>query len=351
MSGVQNPYGAAINSDSFAANQCSRETGGCQIRKTVKILFTEELQDDATVFATFYVITDPRGTSGGTINLHQEVSTQFDADLTIPASCRGFPLDDEDPPTDVLVVMDLKTNFATSAGELIQLEETVHELFPELGPCGDTAARMFYHQDPEDPPSVPKWLEPAPEQGVLYDTTFYCSNPSRSITPNFSTVAICQDRTYLEIKNSTSKNKLSGKVGKAVQQELLTRLNNLSPFIDALPAVPALATLKTELTNKLNEAKAIATNPKKNITDAWQPLDQGAKKVFLSKDSIATHTDGTELSTLYASLLLRYLASAFYACETTTGGALKYGPSAELTEGNPAELTIPDVLSPGCFAR
>src|SRR5690606_23657867 len=64
--GVQNPYGAAINSDAYSAEECSRSAGGCQIRRTVELLFSDEiLGEDQTVFANIYVINDPRGNSRG----------------------------------------------------------------------------------------------------------------------------------------------------------------------------------------------------------------------------------------------------------------------------------------------
>lgn len=328
--GVQNPQGAAINSDAYDAADCDRAAGGCQIRKSVELLFTQEVTDITdTVFANIYVITDPRG-SGGTINLKQQVSDQFDSKFNIPASCRGFALPD-DPSTSVLLVMDIKKNFSVTAGEFAQGKETIDDLIPELEGCETTGARLFYHQDPGSNGNFPT---PTPENGTLYDATFFCSNPSRSITPNYSPLVICADPYYLELAASSSKPKLKGKLARTAGEQVTYRVDNLQQVVNVLPA----SSLKTTLNAALNEVrKAI----RRNLEDVWMYFEQGALAVYDAENpgGYFSGSGAPTPDTLYGDLLGRFLAAAFYSRETLSGGFYKYCPPASLV--GPDGVVIP----------
>lgn len=329
--GIQNPQGVAINSDAYDAADCDRAEGGCQIRKSVELLFTQEVTDVTnTVFANIFVITDPRGASGGTINLNQEVSDQFDGKFNIPASCRGFALPD-DPSTSVLLVMDIKKNFPVNAGEFVQGKETIDELIPELEGCETTGARLFYHQDPDGNGVFPA---PTPENGTLYDATFFCSNPSRSIGPNYSPLVICADPFYLELAASSSKPKLKGKLARTAGQEVTYRVDNLQQVVNALPNTG----LKTTLNAALEDVrKAI----KRNLDDVWTYFEQGAVAVYNAENpgGYFSVSSAPTPTTLYGDLLGRFLAAAFYSRETLSGGFYKYCPPASLV--GPDGVVIP----------
>ena len=316
--GVQNPQGAAINSDAYDAAHCDRDAGGCQIRKSVELLFTQEVTNDTdTVFANIFVITDPRGASGGTINLNQEVSDQFDSKFEIPASCRGFELPD-DPSTSVLLVMDVKKNFPVNAGEFVQGKETIDELIPELESCETTGARLFYHQDPDGDGNFPT---PTPENGTLYDATFFCSNPSRSIGPNYSPLVICADPFYLELAASPSKPKLKGKLAKTAGQEVTYRVDNLQQVVNELDD----DWLRAKLNAALNEVRK---NIKRNLEDVWMYFEQGAIAVYdaenVNPTAYFSASPAPTPDTLYGDLLGRFSAAAFYSRETLSGGFYKY---------------------------
>ncbi|HUG97623.1 MAG TPA: hypothetical protein VMQ83_00425 [Gammaproteobacteria bacterium] len=344
-SGVQNAYGAAINSDAYAANECSRSSGGCQIRKTVELLFSEEiLSEDQTVFANIYVINDPRSSSSETLNLNHAIPGVFDPRFTIPATCRGFKVPD-DPSTSILLVLDIKKSFDILQGEFAQAKETVEQIIPEFSGCETTGARLFHHPDPG---INGNFVAPAPENGVLRDATFFCSNPSRSITPTFSPLVFCEESLYQEVRASGGR--LKGKLAKAAEEGINLRIDSLQQVINALPAtLPSThcKTLKADLTGFLNAA---SKDIKRNIGSVYQQFDNGAKSVFACRSDIAgLPVVSGRPATLYSDLLARFMAAAFYSRETIFGGQHKYCPLVELLTGSNAVI-IPndDLISAGC---
>ena len=304
-SDVQNPQGVAFNSDAYDASKCDAGEGGCRIRRTVDLEFTQDLQTQAgfsTIFANIFVVPDTRKGRGETLKL-SEVSSEFDDRLEVPASCTGFSLPD-DPNASVLVVLNINNDVAIEAGEFVQTRELVNQIIPQLGKCGDTGARLFYHPD--------AFGATEPEQGVLYDTTYSCENPSRSISREYSPVVICADAFYGAL-NTKGKGSFSKK---AIQAEVNQRADYLQAVVTELAATdPGLAdTLFLHIDNARQFVK------RSDYLAVSAEFRAGAETVAASKSSI---TDSGRAS-LYGDLLGRFLALAFFTRESLSGGDFQF---------------------------
>jgi hypothetical protein len=300
--GVQNPQGVAINSDFYSAANCASGTG-CEIRRTAELQFITELDlKDNSVFANIFVVPDTPDLRDrrGFLQLSQ-VSDEFDPKFLVPPSCRGFPLPD-DPSTSVLVVLGINTDVRLGAGEFAQTTERANQIIAELGECTVTGARLYYHPDAFNPASEP-------EKGRLYDTTYHCENPSRSISREYSPIVLCADDFFLQVRSSTSKPKITGKLAKSVQAEVNLRTDNLQVVVNLLgqgvPAVaPGYTSLQAELSAYLAAAKEHVR--RNRYLEASLEYDKGAISVANSKASITSPT------TLYGDLLGRFLSLAFF---------------------------------------
>ena len=303
-SDVQNPQGVAFNSDAYDASKCDASQGGCRIRRTVDLEFTQDLQTQATfstIFANIFVVPDTRRGRGETLKL-SEVSSEFDDRLEVPASCTGFSLPD-DPNASVLVVLNINNDVEITPGEFVQTRELVNQIIPQLGDCSDTGARLFYHPD--------AFGTTEPEQGVLYDTTYSCKNPSRSISREYSPVVICADAFYGAL-NTKGKGSFSKK---AIQAEVNQRADHLQAVVAELAETnPVLAdTLFLRIENARQFVK------RSDYLAVSAEFNAGAEHIAASKDAF-TGLGYSGRASLYGDLLGRFLALAFFTRESLSGG-------------------------------
>jgi hypothetical protein len=324
-SGVQNPEGIAINSDVVAAAECvddpeTPDQTGCRIRNTLEVHYTQGATDgfaaDDTVMANFNFLVDPRGSGGGELTL-----TGLDFPYTIPATCRGFPLPD-DAATSLLLVIDLNKNFDIPPGDFRQIKELADLALPQLDGCKETGARIYYHPSPEPPGQTVD----TPEQGVLYDTTFFCSNPSRSLDPGKSPLVICADPLYLQARSA---NRISGALSKALQAEIELRASRLVTILGGLTGSMSLETLRDELLEFV--ALGLGEVKKGKFADASGYFDSGALAVYDAKGLLTDSLSGLPTS-FYADAFGRFLAIAFYSKETAA--QLPYCPPEKLRDDN-----------------
>ena len=319
--GVQNPEGVAVNSDVVAAADCRDDPGtpdqtGCRIRNTLELHYTQgQFAADDTIIANFNFLIDPRGAAGGEVTL-----TGLDYPYVIPDSCRGFPLPD-DPATSLLIVVDVSKNFTLPPGDFRQVKELADLAVPQLDGCKETGARIYYHPSPEPPGTVD-----TPEQGELYDTTFYCANPSRSLDPGKSLVVICTDPLYLQAKNAS---RISGQLVKALQAEIGLRAERLTTVVNRLPGTEPLLSLREALLEYI--ALALQEVKKGKFANASAFFDAGALAVYDAKAAIVDPDSGLPAS-YYAEVFGRFLPLAFFSMETAA--QLPYCPPARLRDDN-----------------
>ena len=324
--GVQNPQGVAFNSDAYDASRCVSGEGGCRIRRTVELEFTQEIESRenfSTIFANIFVVPDPRSGGRGTFNL-SDVSSEFDEKLVVPPSCVGFSLPD-DPAASVLVVLNINNDVDVLSGEYVQTRELVNQIIPQLGECTETGARLFYHPDPD---ASGDFGPSEPEQGMLYDTTYSCKNPSRSISREYSPIVICADAFFgaTTIKGKGAPNK------KTIQAEVNQRADYLQQVIFEGLSEDVLRTI---LSDHVDAAKAFVKRG--DYLSASASFDAGALSVAMAKDTF-TATGSTLRASLYGDLLGRFLALAFFTSESLSGGAVPYS-----LEGSDLCLIEPDL--------
>jgi hypothetical protein len=320
--GVQNPEGVAINSDVVPAADCRDDPGtpdqtGCRIRNTLELHYTQsEFVGEDTIIANFNFLVDPRGAAGGELTL-----TGLDFPYRIPDSCRGFPLPD-DAATSLLIVVDINKNFELPPGDFRQVKELADVAIPQLDGCKDTGARIYYHPSPESPGNTVD----TPEQGEVYDTTFFCSNPSRSLDPGKSLVVICADPLYLQAKNAS---KIKGALAKALQGEIGLRAERLTTVVNRLPGTEPLLSLREALLEYI--ALALQEVKKGKFANASAFFDAGALAVYDAKAAIVDPDSGLPAS-YYAEVFGRFLPLAFFSMETAA--QLPYCPPARLRDDN-----------------
>ena len=325
LTGVQNPQGAAINSDVIDASKCvdidgTGEQTGCRVRKTVDLHYTQLEEGTAditdTVIAQIRFIDDPRGGQGGELTL--------DNGFTVPDSCRGLPLPDDDAAA-VLVLIEITKNFEIKRGEFVQAQELADLIIPQLDGCKANATRIFYHPDPVDDGSGNLVFD-TPEGGVFYDSTIFCSNPSKSLGRDNSPLVIC---SHPYAKEAAAKGRVNGKLAKAFQNEINVRADNLEQQILALDDFE-FGTLKPTLIGWIDAARA---EIKRDFIAASEAFDAGANAVFSAKTVFENANTGS--TTDYGDLLGRFLSLAFFSKESA--GQQDYYPpqpvcSAELTD-------------------
>jgi len=320
--GVQNPQGVVFNSDAYDASRCVSGEGGCRIRRTVELEFTQEIQaleNFSTIFANIFVVPDPRSGGRGTLKL-SDVSSEFDEKLEIPPSCVGFSLPD-DPAASVLVVLNINNDVDVLSGEYVQTRELVNQIIPQLGDCTETGARLFYHPDPD---ALGNFGPSEPEQGTLYDTTYSCENPSRSISREYSPIVICADAFF----GATTRKGKGAPSKKVVQAEATQRADYLQQVIfEGLPD----GELRTILSDHVDAAKAFIKRG--DYLSASASFDAGAFSVAWAKDTFTG--DDTLRASLYGDLLGRFLALAFFTSESLSGGAVQYVLGSDICDLEP----------------
>ena len=336
------PQGIAILSDEEEEQLCvdlnpgELPTTGCILANSVQVHlsmgYDGTLPPGARVSANLAFIPDPRP-AGSELPLVLGVDEGFlagDGEYSVPASCRGFPVDPEDERfggVPQLVLLDMGLNFDITPGNFIQVRELairslgLDENLDE-NKCDQTGARIYYH--PQDDSG-----------GTLFDTTFSCQNPSRSIVENFSPVVFCVDPLYLERKFPPAREKRNEAVHKTLQvnREIKDRIETIKQVISELPNSPEFVALSAALEKRLNTANTNASGAQPKYLSALSNVDDAALAVFSAKRDLDLFNPqgqpGVDRLT-YGRLLSRLLALSFYISET--GALEEYRPPAPFCE-------------------
>ncbi len=336
------PQGVAILSDEDEEQLCvdlnpgELPTTGCILENAVQVHlsmgYDGTLPPGARVSANLAFIPDPRP-AGSKLPLTLEVEEGFlegSGEYTVPASCRGFPVNPEDERfggVPQLVLLDMGLNFEITPSNFIQvrelairslgLDETLEE-----NRCDQTGARIYYHPQDEG-------------GGMLFDTTFSCQNPSRSIVENFSPVVFCVDPLYLERKFPPVPEKRAIAVHKtlAVNHEIKDRIDAIKQLVSELPNSPEFVALSARLYKNLNRANTNASGARPKYLSALAKIDHAALDVFTAKRDFDLFNPLVQPGVdrlAYGRLLSRLLALAFYISET--GALEEYRPPAPFCE-------------------
>jgi hypothetical protein len=251
---------------------------------------------------------------------------------SVPSSCRGFPVDGETYPQ--IVLLDMGLNFEITPGNFIQVTELASRLlqFPEdADTCDVTGSRIYYHPETE-------------AGGTLFDTTFSCQNPSRSIVERFSPVAFCADPVYLA-RIAEPNLRFAIEIRREdVNDEIRERLAVLKGIISELNADSRFASLANELNGYVTgRSNPQSSWPQKRYLEASEAADNGALAVFNAKQDLkASAIDGYIPDDTYARLLSRFLSLAFYNWSTGALADAAYAPPAPFCQQPTPEL--PDVV-------
>lgn len=336
------PQAVAILSDEDEEQLCvdlnpgELPTTGCILENAVQVHlsmgYDGTLPPGATVSANLAFIPDPRP-AGSALPLALEVAEGFLAgsgEYAVPASCRGFPVNPEDERfggVPQLVLLDMGLNFEITPSNFIQVRELAIRSLGldealEENRCDQTGARIYYH--PQDDGG-----------GTLFDTTFSCQNPSRSIVENFSPVVFCVDPLYLERKFPPAREKRTDAVHKtlAVNSEIKDRIDAIKLIVGELPNSPEFIALSTRLDKNLNTANTNASGAQPKYLAALANVDHAALDVFTAKRDFDLFNPLVQPGVDrfdYGRLLSRLLALAFYISET--GALEEYRPPAPFCE-------------------
>ena len=367
---IQSPMGIAVNRDEdiSSAAQCFQPftrpdgTTGCTVGGGFSELHFGQFRDgvppNASVDVGLRFIKDEDSDRDGNGLLEFELEGLT---FRVPPTCRGFPTDGVSEelealynfggaPHLVLLEAELR-NFLVPALEHIQITERTAETLNQ-GSCDETGARIYYHPS-KNFLGVPL---PSEEDGIaivrdLFDTTFSCQNPSRSIVETFSPVMLCRDPVHLE--RSASGDLQLYRV-EYVNPQIRLAINAIKDAVEEIEdgvLSAALQSLVVSLTNPNNANPNDPEVAREYFLETSQKADIGALIVFgVKKASIFDGADNPLAGDLYARLLRSFLWLAFYSKET---GALEpYAPPAEFCEsiypdpGNPGGLfpELPDVV-------
>ena len=368
---IQAPMGIAVNRDEdvSSAAQCFQPftrpdgTTGCTVGGGLAELHFGQFRDGVPPNASvdvglrFIKDEDSDRDENGLLEFELE-GLKF----RVPPTCRGFPTDGVSAdlealynfggaPHLVLLEAELR-NFLVPSLEHIQITERTAETLNQ-GPCDETGARIYYHPS-KDFLGIP--LPSEDEYGVpivrdLFDTTFSCQNPSRSIVETFSPVMLCKDPVHLD--RSASGNLQLYRV-EFVNPQIRLAINAIKDAVDEIEDEALSAALQSLVVSLTNPNNANPNDPlvaRQYFLETSRKADIGALTVFdVKKAYIFDGTDNLLPGDLYARLLRSFLWLAFYSKET---GALEpYAPPAEFCEpiypdpGTPEELfpELPDVV-------
>jgi hypothetical protein len=285
----------------------------------------------------------------------------------VPPTCRGFPTvagdprfgDDAGEPHLVLLDAELR-NFEVTPLNFIQVTERTKDLLNKGASCGDTYSRVYYHpskdQDYDLLPAKTKDEPPLTIYYTLFDTTFSCANPSRSIVIRFSPVVMCRD-PFAEDRWMQGAN----------VDYSLHRNDVLNPQIRlALDAIKDANDEVTdpELQKKIQELVVSISNPSNSggsangseqariyFESVAERANEGALLVFRAKKDYLFPGEGPPKylnnpmpGDAYSILVSRFLWLGFYATET--GLLTKYYPPAAFCETIYDDPNDPDKLFP-----
>jgi hypothetical protein len=326
VSPIGAPEGVAINNEDTFLLQCfqpvtaEEQTTGCVLDGTIELHFSRGFEPDwpprgGRVDAELTLIPDPdfnldRDLNNGFLPLDPYLPLDMQGKgFAVPPFCRGF--ESANYPVPQLVLINVDINFAVKRANFVVVTEQAQELLELDGDCKVNGSRIYYH------PSEPG--------GVLFDTTFSCQNPSRSIVENFSPVVLCQDSFHLDRVASANifyeRNTLN--------DQLRPRIDELKDYVAELeangvdPAVTSfLQGLLVGFTNP-NMGASSAAELKQYFLDTSRKADDGALAIFAQKKIGTFSADGIPPD-LYARMLRGFLSLAFYARET--GALEEYKP-------------------------
>jgi hypothetical protein len=336
------PRGVAILSEEDDEQRCvdftlgDTTTTGCILEGAIQVHlsmgYDGTLPPGARVSAQLALVPDPRP-AGSNLPLKLEVAGDENflpggGEYRVPASCRGFPVDDERfGGVPQLVLLNMGLNFEITPSNFIQVRELAIQSLGldetlEENQCDQTGARIYYH--PQDD-----------NGGTLFDTTFSCQNPSRSIVENFSPIVFCADPLYLARKFPPPREKNSAAVHKrlAVNREIRDRIDAIKQLIAQLPNTPELVALAVRLEKDLNTANSNASGGQPKYLDALGNVNDAALDVFAGKRDLDLFNPLNQPGVdplAYGRLLSRLLALAFYISET--GALAEYRPPAPFCE-------------------
>jgi hypothetical protein len=215
------------------------------------------------------------------------------------------------------VLINVDINFAVKPANFVVVTEQAEQLLGLAGDCKANGSRIYYR------PSEPG--------GALFDTTFSCQNPSRSIVENFSPVVLCRDSFHMA-------RVASGNVffeRNTLNEQLRPRIQELKDYVAELEAqgvdsavTSFLQSLLVAFTNP-NMGTISAADLKAYFLDTSRKADDGALKIFAQKQIGTFNTPGIPPD-LYGRMLRGFLSLAFYASET--GALQEYKPPYEFCQ-------------------
>ncbi len=308
-------------------------TTGCILENSIQVHLSQGyeggLQEGDVVTAELIRFDDTRDGAYVSLDLPDEFPN-----FSIPANCRGFDVEGELLPQ--LVLLDMGINFNITPGNFIQITELAsRSLGLEDQTCDQLGSRIYYH--PQNPGG-----------GVLFDTTFSCQNPSRSIVELFSPVVFCAEYLYLaRVEKKATDGQVAGiqNQRQLVNDEIRERIAVLKDIIRELDADARFsglaATLQTAVTSISNPQSSV---PQMRYVEASRAADDGALAVFRHKE-LFREEPVILASDTYARLLSRFLSLAFY--NWTTGALMdeQYGPPKAFCDASGTGFPeLPDVL-------
>jgi hypothetical protein len=340
VSSVGSPQGVAINPDddtvSVASDCVDFDPGegdtGCILAGAIQVHLSQGylglIPPGARVTARLRLVEDTR--NGADIPL-QLPGFPANQDYFVPASCRGFNASLSANGYPQLVLLNMGLNFNIPPGNFIQVTERVMQLLGLEQDCQETGARIYHHPT-------------TPGGGTLFDTTFSCQNPSRSVEENFSPIVFCTDQLHLA--RNAAPSPLDGiELNRSVvNDEIRRRLEVLRAIVAELRATTQFAELGKQLNDYVTgQANPQSSWPQLRYIDASKMAEDGALAVFNNKHLFTDPANATVLPPdTYARLLGRLLALAFYNSET--GALVPYQPHPAFCQfGSGSYPELPDV--------
>ncbi|MGD2033263.1 MAG: hypothetical protein PVI25_09875 [Gammaproteobacteria bacterium] len=358
--GVQNPGGAEVLDDWVEAELCYDKDGNADDTKTgcnigplqahFSDFITNSPAEGSTVSLDYRLWEDSESRDGEYV---------LPSGLRVPAWCRGILLpDDNNPNRRVLVELRIATTgFSVPSGEQVQWSEQLEELFPEVGSCPEYFGDMCYLEDLEDRENYP--ADSFAANNVCRSIQHSC-NRSRGTGPAASTLVLCENTTYQQIR---SKGGIKGRDKKAIEPLVEERLSDIELFVLDLPEItdvsglnPSSTSLRDNLLGLIEAARNSATGGKPDFLQAAQYTDLASVMVYRNKLQFKNAT----LSYNAYGVLLSGFASASYFfaqvltlpddLKAATGGSYEYycAPQELVNENQNFPATDPELRDITC---
>lgn len=302
---LQFPLGVAFNSNAVIAGSCTGPEG-CQLASAMQVFLPEvgDENDSKLIIAEVVFVLDQGRNPDGTLDL----PAGFDGNFKLPATCRGFDADGW--PVPVIPVVKLTTDVEISPATVVNLQEVVEGVLPDVPHCSISGSRIYHHRLPDNPDG--SWNPDAPEQGTLVDSSVYCGT-SRGMNDFFSPFGVCRDRDYRpEIAGL-----LNNSQRKVVKNEVLDRIAKLEIVIDKRLAGHAeFDGLRQALAQVIADARwemRTGNTTRAQFQAVSGIFEQGAQQILKEKDpDLWDSLPGNA----YGDLMRRVLGMAFYSSMT-----------------------------------